>query len=306
MHQLTWNDIRERANNLAAQIAGHFIHHVPPNSVRSRIQVYGVPRGGVYAAQALSGVRATCIIELVETPFAADVIVDDIIDSGATMERYRAEFPAIPFVALVDKRREDLGWVSFPWERMQDDSAGSHDVFTRLLQFVGENPQRGGLLETPDRASKAWQFWTKGYHEKPEDVLKVFEDGAEGYDEMVLVKSIPVYSHCEHHLASIFGVAHVGYIPNGKIVGLSKLNRLVDIFARRLQVQERLTAQVADALETHLQPKGVGVVMQCRHLCMESRGVCQQGHTTTTSALRGVLRTETATRAEFMKLINGG
>ena len=119
---------------------------------------------------------------------------------------------------------------------------------------------------------------------------------------MVIVKNIPIYSKCEHHLADIFGTATIAYIPNGKVVGLSKLSRLADAFARRLQVQERLTVQIADALVEHLNPKGVGVIVQARHMCMESRGLCQQGHHTITSALRGVLKTEPAARAEFMKL----
>ena len=173
-----------------------------------------------------------------------------------------------------------------------------------LLEAVEPiDSQRQGLLETPLRFAKAWAHWTKGYDEDPAEILKVFEDGADGYDEMVLVRDIPVYSKCEHHLADIFGVAHVAYIPSGRIVGLSKLSRLVDCFSRRLQVQERLTVQIADSLVTHLQPLGVGVVLKCRHACMESRGICQQGTTTITSALRGALKEEPDTRAEFMKLI---
>jgi GTP cyclohydrolase I len=163
---------------------------------------------------------------------------------------------------------------------------------------------RGGLIDTPDRFSKAWRYWTKGYHEDPAQILKTFKDGATDYDEMVLVRDIPVYSKCEHHLADIFGVAHVAYIPNGSIVGLSKLSRLVDCYARRLQVQERLTTQIADALVEHLKPKGVAVMLRCRHLCMESRGICQQGHTTVTSALRGAILTEASARAEFMSLVS--
>lgn len=171
-----------------------------------------------------------------------------------------------------------------------------------LLAGVGEDTKRGGLLETPDRAAAAWAFWTKGYNQDPAEVLKVFEDGAEHYDEMVAVVNIPFYSKCEHHLADIFGTATIAYIPNGKVVGLSKLNRVLDIFARRLQVQERLTVQVVDALMEHLAPKGAGVVIKARHMCMESRGVCQQGHHTVTSALRGVFKDQPATRAEFMAL----
>lgn len=173
-----------------------------------------------------------------------------------------------------------------------------------LLYFVGENPERGGLLETPDRVKKAWTFWTKGYEMDAGSILKTFEDGADGCDEMVVVKDIPFYSHCEHHMAPIFGTASIAYIPDGKIVGLSKLSRLLEMYARRLQVQERLTNQVADALQEHLEPIGVGVVIKARHLCMESRGVCQQGHHTITSALRGAMKDQEATRAEFLSICN--
>ena len=131
----------------------------------------------------------------------------------------------------------------------EDHDKSGDDIAVRLLQFIGENPERGGLLETPKRFIKAWRQHSSGYGVDPKDVLKTFEDGAESYDEMVLVRDIPVYSHCEHHLAPFFGVAHVAYIPNGSIVGLSKLSRLVDIFARRLQVQERLTNEIADAMK---------------------------------------------------------
>jgi GTP cyclohydrolase I len=136
----------------------------------------------------------------------------------------------------------------------------------------------------------------------PKALLKVFEDGAEQYDQMVVVKDIPIYSHCEHHLAPIFGTATIAYIPNGKIVGLSKLSRLADGFARRLQVQERLTNQIADSLMKELDPIGVGVIIKARHLCMESRGICQQGHHTITTALRGAIKDEDQVRAEFLQI----
>lgn len=159
-----------------------------------------------------------------------------------------------------------------------------------LQEVIGENINRGGLLETPARAVKAWAHWTKGYNEDPTAVLKVFEDGAEGYDEMVLVNNIPIYSHCEHHLAPIFGTATIAYIPNGKIVGLSKLSRVADIFARRLQVQERLTTQIADCLWDNLEPAGVAVWIKARHFCMESRGICQQGQFTITQSFGGLFK----------------
>lgn len=170
----------------------------------------------------------------------------------------------------------------------------------RLIQQIGEDPDRGGLLETPERVARAWTDWTRGYGQDPAEVLKVFEDGGEGYDEMVMVKDLPFYSHCEHHLAPFFGTASIAYIPNGKIVGLSKLSRLLDIFSRRLQVQERMTAQVADALMEHLDARGSAVSVRARHLCMESRGIQKQGSETITNALRGVFKEDAAARAEFL------
>jgi GTP cyclohydrolase I len=173
----------------------------------------------------------------------------------------------------------------------------------RLLKYIGEEPDREGLRETPARFLKALQEYTRGYQQKPEDILKSFEDGAESVDEMVIVRDIPVYSLCEHHLAPFFGKAHVGYVPDKRILGLSKISRLVEVFGRRLQVQERLTNQIADALDTHLQPLGVAVVLECRHMCMESRGVRHTGTATATSALRGSIKTNADTRREFLALI---
>ncbi len=172
-----------------------------------------------------------------------------------------------------------------------------------LLTYIGEDPDREGLLETPARFLKAWAEYTRGYREKPEDILKSFEDGAERVDEMVIVRDIPVYSLCEHHLAPFFGKAHVGYVPDKRILGLSKISRLVEIFGRRLQVQERLTNQIADALDENLQPLGVAVVIECRHMCMESRGVRHTGTSTVTSALRGSIKANADTRREFLSLI---
>ena len=166
----------------------------------------------------------------------------------------------------------------------------------------GGEELREGLQETPKRVAKAMAHWFSGYEADIPALMKVFEDGAENYDQMVIVKDIPFYSHCEHHMAPIFGTATVAYIPDGKIVGLSKLSRVVDAYARRLQVQERLTNQVAQAIEDNLAPKGVAVLIKARHLCMESRGVCQQGHHTITTALRGAFLNEPATRSEFMGL----
>lgn len=178
----------------------------------------------------------------------------------------------------------------------------SEQIIRDLLTFIGENPDREGLLETPKRVLKAWKEWSKGYVENPEEILKTFKDGAEGTNELVIVHNIPICSKCEHHLADITGIAHIGYIPDGKIVGLSKLARLADAFARRLQVQERMTQGIADALDAVLKPKGIGVLIRASHGCISSRGVKIHGSTTTTSAMRGALLDEVSARAEFLQL----
>lgn len=171
-----------------------------------------------------------------------------------------------------------------------------------MLRELGEDPGREGLLRTPGRVARSWRFLTSGYEQDPIAILNnaVFE---EGYDEMVLVKDIAFYSLCEHHLLPFFGRVHVAYIPDGRIVGLSKLPRMVGMFARRLQVQERLTTDIASALETVLRPKGIAVVAEAIHLCMMMRGVEQQNAFAITSSLRGVFSDDPKTRAEFMELI---
>lgn len=175
-------------------------------------------------------------------------------------------------------------------------------LYKQIIPLIGEDPNREGLLKTPERVAKALQFLTKGYNENPEDILKsaLFN---EDYSEMVIVKDIEVYSQCEHHMLPFFGKAHIAYIPDGKIVGLSKIPRVVDAFARRLQVQERLTLEIRDCLQKTLSPKGVAVVLECSHMCMQMRGVEKQNSSTTTSAFTGVFLSNEATRKEFIQLI---
>lgn len=172
-----------------------------------------------------------------------------------------------------------------------------------LLASVGDpNPKRPGMADTPARMVRAWAEWTSGYRQDPHALLTVFEDGAENYDAMVIVHGVPIVSQCEHHLAPFHGYAHIAYVPNGRVVGLSKLARLADVFARRLQVQERLTTQIASTLhESPVKPRGVGVLVRATHTCMSSRGVKVHGNATTTSALTGVFL-EPAVRAEFLQL----
>ena len=171
-----------------------------------------------------------------------------------------------------------------------------------ILEKIGELPEREGLLKTPERVAKSMEFLTSGYKKDPSEVLKsaMF---SEDYSQMVLVKDIEIYSLCEHHMLPFFGKAHIAYIPNGYIVGLSKIPRIVDLFARRLQVQERLTDEIKDCLQDALQPKGVAVVIEAQHLCMQMRGVQKQHSSTTTSAFSGIFLKDEKTRSEFMTLI---
>jgi len=175
-------------------------------------------------------------------------------------------------------------------------------VVEQLLLDIGEDPKREGLLRTPHRVAKAYEFLTKGYRE---DVKKVLNEAVfnEKYSEMVIVKDIDFFSMCEHHMLPFFGKAHVAYIPNGKILGLSKIPRIVEVFSRRLQVQERLTQQIAETLYEALNPEGVGVVIEARHMCMMMRGVEKQNSLATTSAMLGVFRDDVKTRGEFLHLI---
>ena len=182
------------------------------------------------------------------------------------------------------------------------DNKSLERVITELLSHMGEDPSREGLLKTPERVAKMYEFLTKGYREDANAVLSkaVF---TERYSEMVIVRDIDFFSLCEHHLVPFYGKCHIAYIPNGKIIGLSKLPRVVEVFARRLQVQERLTQQIADTIFSRLKPQGVGVVMEARHLCMMMRGVEQHDSVATTSAMLGTFRDDVKTRTEFLTLI---
>ena len=181
--------------------------------------------------------------------------------------------------------------------------ASTVQIYSELLRRIGEDPARDGLLRTPERMEKAMTFLTRGYGQTVDEVLHdaLFDVD---YDEMVIVKDIEFYSLCEHHLLPFFGKAHVAYLPNQKVVGLSKVARIVDLFARRLQVQERLTQQIAEAIEDAVHPQGVGVVLEGQHLCMMMRGVEKQGSHTVTSSMLGVFKTQQQTRLEFLSLID--
>ena len=181
-------------------------------------------------------------------------------------------------------------------------SASLEDLVREMLVRLGEDPAREGLARTPERFSKAYEFLTRGYREDPETLLK----GAlftVNYDEMVIVKDIEMFSLCEHHVLPFFGKVHVAYIPNGKVIGLSKIPRLVELFSRRLQIQERMTTQIAETIQKVIEPQGVGVVIEARHLCMMMRGVEKQHSSAVTSSMLGCFRQEQETRTEFLSLI---
>lgn len=213
------------------------------------------------------------------------------------MAQRRRRSAIIPIGRSLIRHVEDLPPISPP-----QDIAVMTKLVTQLLRALGESPGRNGLLRTPERVAKALLFMTKGYHEDIERLLNGALFPIE-YDEMVIVKDIDFFSMCEHHMLPFFGKCHVGYLPNKKVVGLSKIPRVVDAFARRLQVQERLTTQIAETLKRKLDAHGVAVVMEARHLCMMMRGVEKQNTLAVTSSMLGAFRTQEQTRNEFLKLI---
>lgn len=254
---------------------------------RSDLKYYGVPRGGCYISAMLNPVN---------TPEEADVIVDDIIDSGTTALRYTKEYGK-PFLAIVNptNRREDWGWIVFPWE-VKDEPV--EDNFKRILQYFGEDTEREGLKDTPKRYIKFLSEFLA-----PKDFNFTAFD-SEGTDEMIVQSNIPFYSLCEHHTAPFFGTATVAYIPDKKIVGLSKLSRTVDLYANRFQNQERITTQIAERLMQELNPKGVAVSLKAQHLCMAMRGVKKHDTWTVTSKMTGAFKEDEKARNEFLQFIH--
>lgn len=292
---LTWADV-------SAAVADTLAYRAPPGAT----SIYGVPRGGVPVAlmvAALTGLR------LADEPTAGTWVVDDLVDSGATLGRYDATWPVDALYRkphspphLAPNARELDGWLVFPWETPAE-AAGPADAVVRLLEHVGEDPNREGLVDTPGRVLRALEEMCEGYAVDPALLLDTTFD--EPYDEMVVVRGVAFTSLCEHHMLPFSGTCTLGYLPTGRVVGLSKLARLVECYARRLQVQERMTSQIAQALMDHLAPLGVGVVVQAVHSCMACRGVRKRG-TMVTSAMLGALRDVPEARAEFLALAQQG
>ncbi len=173
-----------------------------------------------------------------------------------------------------------------------------------LIEWAGDNPDREGLIETPKRVVKAYEEFFEGYNQDPEEILRKTFEEVEGYDEMVIVKDIRLESHCEHHIVPILGRAHIGYIPNKRVVGISKLARIVDVFGKRLQTQETMTSQIANTIQKVLDPKGVAVVIDAGHQCMTTRGVHKPESSTVTSAMKGIFKDNAVTRNEFLSFVN--
>jgi GTP cyclohydrolase I len=264
--------------------------------------VYGIPKGGMILTAFLKHAK------VVHLPECANVILDDIVDTGNTMNFYAKAYPNALQYALFDRKtsKEDYTyfknkWLVFPWEvtPMAEDTVQQNIV--RTLEYIGEDPKREGLLDTPNRVVKSWSKIFEGYQKDPKEIFTCFE--SDGYDQIVLLKDIEVYSMCEHHMLPFFGKAHVAYIPDGKVVGISKLARLVDIFARRLQIQERICEQVTDALIQNLNPKGAACIIEAKHMCMCMRGVEKQNSTMSTSSLKGIFLTDSAAKNELIQLI---
>ena len=182
----------------------------------------------------------------------------------------------------------------------------AEEAISTLLLWAGEDPRREGLIDTPKRVARAYEDWFSGYKDDPVMFLERTFEEVEGYDEMIVLRNIAFESHCEHHMAPIIGKAHIGYLPNSKVVGISKLARVVEAFARRFQVQEKMTAQIANCIGDVLKPKGVGVVIEAVHQCMTTRGIHKSDVSMVTSQMVGLFRTDARTRAEFLRMIDGG
>lgn len=312
---LEWHNVCVRADVIARQI-----YDKCPSNVRC-LRLYGVPRGGIPAVllvrgslRALQEANDELLFDnilIVDNPFNADLFVDDIIDCGRTRKDYEKNYynnasclDEFLFLALVDKKGADRKWkdtwVSFPWERMTNDD-GPVENIVRLLEYIGEDPKREGLKETPERVLKSYEKLYGGYKMEPKNIIKVFKD--DSCDEMVLVKNMEFFSTCEHHMLPFYGKAHIAYIPNGQVIGVSKLGRILEMFSRRLQIQERLCQQVTELIDKSVKPLGSACILEAQHLCMTARGIEKQHSIMVTSSLTGVFKEKAETRNELLKMI---
>jgi len=256
------------------------------------VKVWGIPRGGAI----VSGLARRFGAIVVSDPKVADIALDDIIDSGKTASKIKAMYE-LPVIALVDKKKEKIAeWVRFPWEEESEQDIS--DSVLRMIEYIGDDPLREGIAETPARVVKSWDTLFEGYRTNPDHFLKWFEDDT---DEMIINKRIKFYSTCEHHILPFYGHVSVGYVPRGKVLGLSKFSRIVNCYARRLQIQERMTRQIGELLEPFV--NGVAVHVEAAHLCTMARGVAQQENALVTNYLTGCFRTEPSARSEFFEAV---
>ena len=267
--------------------------------------IYPVLRGGAVPASILSQLTGIPIVDYLNEHV---LVVDDVVDSGATRLKYKKyDFASLhvksttPKEALPTFSAQQLdGWLAYWWEGGENGVEVQEHV-TRLLEYIGEDLKREGLQETPARVVKSYKELFRGYSENPKEIVKTFE--SDGYDQIVLLRDIELYSMCEHHMLPFVGRAHVAYIPGGRVIGISKLARLVDCFARRLQIQERIGEQVTEILMTELKAQGAACIIEADHFCIRMRGVGKQHSTMVTSSMKGVFLNTPAARAELMGLI---
>lgn len=267
--------------------------------------LYPIPRGGYKIAIELSKILNIPIITNKENINKNTLIVDDLIDSGKTIQEFNKYDTAVLFIKnkknklatyYVQELKQNE-WIKFPDEK--DNEIEKH--IERILQYIGENTSREGLIETPKRMKKAYDEIFAGYKENPKDLMKTFKEGT--CNEMVILKNCEFYSTCEHHFLPFFGHISIGYIPYKKVIGISKLARLVDCFSKRMQIQENMTTQIADCIMKELSARGVMVICEAQHFCMKSRGVKKQNASMVTSAIRGVFKDNIALRQEFLSVI---
>ena len=277
LHQMTWEEVKTKLSSVA--------------SVVGDSPLYGIPRGGAICA----GLLYQWGLRIVDRPEAARFIIDDIVANGDTRQRYQEKYPQAQFLSLIEKA--DPGdWYVFPWEH--DRQTDMDDIIHRIITSIGDDPSREGLRETPRRVIQSWQEIFSGYTEDVDSILKWFDSTA---DEMVILRNIHFWSTCEHHMQPFWGHADIAYIPRGKVIGISKLARLTNAIARRLQIQENLTAQIGQALLRDGNIWDVGVSITSKHTCMIARGVRQENSEMTTNFLYGAFKDDPATRAEFLR-----
>jgi GTP cyclohydrolase I len=264
--------------------------------------IFGIPRGGCFVALELSKILNIPITNELKQGV---LIVDDIVDSGGTISKFNDKYVVASLYYKPKAKTKPVykaitteDWIVFPWETKEDTIT---DNITRILEYIGEDPNRDGLKDTPERIKRSYDELFKGYKISPKEVLSRRFEAT--YDEMVVLKDIEFYSFCEHHMLPFFGKISIAYIPSNKVVGISKLARLVEVYARRLQIQERLTEQIAETIYKELNAKGVGVYVEAQHFCMVARGIQKKNSKMVTSKLIGAMMEKPEARAEFLRLI---